>query len=301
MNYPVIKIPDLIANTKPQRVQVEYTEEVRNPISTKVKQPKSFRLTSSIAYGLLFLGSLIFGFGMVGYVQWIPLSLSSFLLGLAGLNWTNYQKPDRHINSIESYFTQMVIKTDTIEVNWDDILDGKVMPRGNKATAQQGVSESHFYSYLKKYFVYVTYPGYEFKINDFYTYSSDFTIILGNRISIIVEIDEPYDGKTKKPHHCTDNDKDDNRDKFFLDGNWIVIRFSEYQVCAYPRECCYEIAKVIDRLYPSNNFIEQFYGVSNLPKDSRWNHKQSLAMAKKDYRLKYLTKYNIYDRLGKNR
>jgi very-short-patch-repair endonuclease len=296
MNYPVIKIPFLIANTKPQRVQVEYIEEVQN--QTKIKQSQFSSLLNIISYGLLLLGVIIFGFGVVGHIQWIPLSLVNFLLGLAGINWTKYQQIALNITPLETKSTRSIIKTETIAVDWDNILTGKVMIKGNRATAQEGVSESHFYKYLKKYFSYVIYPGYEFKLNENYTYSSDFTLMLSNEISIIIEIDEPYDGATKKPHHCTDNDKDDNRDKFFLDGNWIVIRFSEYQACACPIECCHEIAKMIDRIYPANNHIEQFKDVGNLKKDSRWNYKQALAMAKKNYRLKYLARYNIYHQRG---
>ncbi len=294
MNYPVIKIPALIANTKEEQVQVEYIEAVKNRIPSKVRESKYLPLVTSISYGLLFIGALVFVFAIVGHIQWIPLSLVNILLGFVGLNW---QKSKPNITIVRS--TRSVVKIETLPVDWDNILAGKVMPKGNKATAQKGVSELYFDKYLKKYFLYVIYPGYEFKLNDKYTYSSDFTLILNNEISIIIEIDEPYNGLTKKPHHCTDDTKDDNRDKFFLDGNWIVIRFSEYQVCAYPIECCHEIAKMIDRIYPDNNFIEQFKGVGNLKKDSRWNYKQALAMAKKNYRLKYLAQYNIYHQPGK--
>lgn len=67
-------------------------------------------------------------------------------------------------------------------------------------------------------------------------------------LSIDIEIDEPYVGNTKAPHHCIDQGKDDIRNEFFTNGNWVVIRFSEKQVVKYPRSCCKVIASVVARV-----------------------------------------------------
>ena len=61
-------------------------------------------------------------------------------------------------------------------------------------------------------------------------------VIDTGKIKIDVEIDEPYDYKTKKEIHyigCNDS----KRNRAFLNSNWIVIRFAESQIENYLDEC----------------------------------------------------------------
>jgi very-short-patch-repair endonuclease len=293
--YPVVKIPALITNAKPQ--QIEHRFVVVEKIDRIAKYPNVILRSNQIGYGLLFLSTLIFAIAVVRDVYFLPHSLISFCLGIAAINIASLldsaQTPDPHIEtkSIE-----------TIPIDYSSLLAGKVMAYqlpgeeriDGSAKAQKGVSESYFERYLSKYFDNILHPSYEFKIDENYRYSSDFTLILDNGISLIVEIDEPYNGKDNQPHHCIDVDKDDNRDEFFVNGNWIVIRFSEYQVCAYPIECCYVIARTIDSIDLNSNLSRQFKGVKDLPADRRWNTHQATQMAQQDYRLGYLEKYGVY-------
>ena len=290
MSYPIIKIPDLIQNTQQQTIKTTFKEEVY--IET-VNKHDLFLLTSmkNSGYGLLFLGALIFCFSLAGNLQWLLLGVVVSLLGLIAANW-RYMQPQ--LNPKKTKTIQNIIKIELVPIDWNKILTGNIMQYGIEATAQVGVEEKHFTKYLKQYFSDILHPGYTFKLNDSYTYSSDFTIILLNKFSIIIELDEPYEGKSKKPHHCTDNTKDIDRDKFFGDRNWIVIRFSEYQTCAYPIECCYEIAILIDRFNSSTSYSSKFANISRLPLDPQWDSRQAVAMARKDYRLQYLAKYNVY-------
>lgn len=297
--YPVVKIPALIANAKPQ--QIEHRSVVVEKIDRIAKYPNVILRSNQIGYGLLFLSTLIFAIAVVRDVYFLPHSLISFCLGIAAINIASLldsaQTPDPHIEtkSIE-----------TIPIDYSSLLAGKVMAYqlpgeeriDGSAKAQKGVSESYFERYLSKYFGDILHPSYEFKIDENYRYSSDFTLILDNGISLIVEIDEPYNGKDNNPHHCIDVDKDDRRDEFFINGNWIVIRLSEYQVCAYPIECCYVIARRLDSLDPHSNLSRQFKGVKDLPVDRRWNTRQATQMAQQDYRLGYLEKYGVYQHRG---
>ncbi len=53
---------------------------------------------------------------------------------------------------------------------------------------------------------------------------------------IDIEIDEPYEYKTKKEIHyigCGDED----RNKYFISNNWFVIRFTENQIKNHLAEC----------------------------------------------------------------
>ncbi|MDD3744267.1 MAG: hypothetical protein PHX54_11640, partial [Lentimicrobiaceae bacterium] len=54
-------------------------------------------------------------------------------------------------------------------------------------------------------------------------------------LRIDIEIDEPYAGITRQPTHCKGDDT--MRDIYFVDRGWIVIRFSEYQVHMFEKQC----------------------------------------------------------------
>jgi hypothetical protein len=99
------------------------------------------------------------------------------------------------------------------------------------STAKRGVAEDRFAKYLDLYFPDLRQPNYSFDIPDTtLAYSADFCLQLPCGLSIDVEIDKPYVGNTKEPHHCSDGGKDDRRNQFFIDDNWLVVRFSERQV-----------------------------------------------------------------------
>lgn len=256
------------------------------------KYPNLSLRCHQIGYGLLFISTLIFAVAVAHDLYWLPHSIISFCLGIAAVNTASLIHPPQLSKDVTR-------NVETIPVDWQSLVAGKVMPYGQQTTAQVGVSEAHFEKYLAKYFGEYLQPGYEFKIDENHCYSSDFTLILTKGISLIVEIDEPYDGKSKLPHHCNDDGKDDRRDEFFIKGNWVVIRFSEYQVCADPIACCYAIAQTLDSLDLTSNLSRNFKGVKDLPRDRRWNTRQATQMARRDYRLGYLEKYGVYQQGAK--
>jgi hypothetical protein len=113
-------------------------------------------------------------------------------------------------------------------------------------------------------------------------------LVHSSGLSIDIEIDEPYVGNTKAPHHCIDQGKDDIRNQFFTNNNWVVIRFSEKQAVKYPYSCCKVIAEVIDRVGGDYTCLTQLKNVPNLPLEPMWTIKQAKFMAKLDYRKTYL-------------
>jgi hypothetical protein len=297
--YPVVKIPPSISNAKPQ--EIERVAVVHRKSIQPIKNPQLVFRCRKIGYGLLFLSTLIFAVAVVRDVKIIPYSVISFCLGFAAVNIASLLDPPQVLTQQRTY------KTIEIPIDYKLLLKGKVIQPSSKVAtdAQKGVSEKHFERYLTKYFSDILYPSYDFNLSDEYKYSSDFTLILANGISLIIEIDEPYEGKSKAPTHCIDVDKDYNRDLFFVNGNWIVIRFSEFQACAYPTECCYFIARTIDNLIqpinPSESLGWQFKGVDKLPMDRRWTSSQAAYMAKVDYRLEYLKEYKVYPNLNQKK
>ena len=169
------------------------------------------------------------------------------------------------------------------------LLNGRIQLPCNSSNAQQGVSEQQFFRYLLRYFPTVC-QGMEFQIPDSsFRYSADFVLYhqqSGNGIDI--EVDEPYEGRTGEPHHCVDQGKDNRRNQFFIDNNWIVIRFSEKQVVQHPDSCCKVIASAIARITGDYSCLVSLQDVPTLPSDKQWTIKEAKRMAKTNYRQSYL-------------
>lgn len=164
------------------------------------------------------------------------------------------------------------------------------------SAAQAGVSEAFFLNYLNHYF------GQDFKIETrvldipgfAYGYSTDFALIHPQSgLALDIEIDEPYEGRSKQPHHCQDDPKDARRNKFFIERNWLVIRFSEYQIASQPDACCRAIA-VFLALFLDETLFEDLNLVKPLRLDSCWNKVKARRLAKQGYRETYLADYKIY-------
>ncbi len=170
-------------------------------------------------------------------------------------------------------------------------LADKVLQPANKSDAPTGVSEKAFYQILRRLFGSVT-QGMAFDNPEFsYPYSADFILIHESGLSIDIEIDEPYVGDTKAPHHCVDQGKDEIRNKFFTSNNWVVIRFSEKQVVKYPYSCCKFIALVLARVAGDLTYFKQLGEIADLACEPMWNIKQAKKWAKANYRKTYLPAY----------
>ena len=61
-------------------------------------------------------------------------------------------------------------------------------------------------------------------------------------LKIDIEIDEPYIGMDGTPIHLYDF----QRNNFFIEHGFIVIRFSELQIVMFPKECCEVIKETIE-------------------------------------------------------
>jgi hypothetical protein len=160
------------------------------------------------------------------------------------------------------------------------------------STARKGMSETYFFEILQSVFGDCIRWGGTYCIPDWeekYWYSSDIELIWQD-LAIQIEIDEPYVGKSKKPHHCCDLDADRQRDIFFTNGNWIVVRFSEKQVVEYPYRSCAYLVKILFKLKAARLFFID----EDLSPDPRWTVADSLTMATEDYRLSYLKAVGLW-------
>lgn len=96
---------------------------------------------------------------------------------------------------------------------------------------QKGFSEDALFYILMKHIPKQTFI--DGKVGNFYP---DIIVKTSNDICIDIEIDEPYEYKDRKEiHYIGCGDKE--RDRFFCDNNWFVVRFSEYQIINHATKC----------------------------------------------------------------
>ena len=124
-------------------------------------------------------------------------------------------------------------------------------------------------------------------------YTPDFAYVEpeNNWFSIDIEIDEPYtprpypNNSPLRPTHCIG--QDDNRNYFFQQHDWYVIRFSERQVFLYPESCCKVIAQQIYTFTGNESVLRQFAKIPDLQPEPLWTEDDSIHKAERRERLNY--------------
>lgn len=119
-------------------------------------------------------------------------------------------------------------------------------------------------------------------------FEPDIAIIdkLNTNLRIDIEIDEPYAGITRQPTHCKEEDV--NRDIYFIDRGWIVIRFSEHQVHLQEKNCLLFVAETIKSAIPEYEIPSQLANQFSLQVEKLWDIVQAQKWEKKKYREEYL-------------
>lgn len=166
-----------------------------------------------------------------------------------------------------------------------------------------GVSESQFKKYLENFFssnknIRLYDDRFLVISENTAPYEPDFSLIdeaTGNlNMFIDIEIDEPYDGKTREPLHFIGLDH--QRNQFFTKRGWIVIRFSEKQIVENPTGCCKFIADAIKRINNNFQISNELMNASTLVTDEFWSKEQSEYWAGINYRESYLK--TTFERVG---
>lgn len=118
-----------------------------------------------------------------------------------------------------------------------------------------------------------------------YGYKPDIAVLWKSKgIAIDVEIDEPYDIKSREPIHCTDDEKDYIRNAYFLENGWFVIRIAEEQVIKNVDGIYGYVSKIISTLTKD----ERFANDCSIDSVMRWTKEEAQKMAADGYREKYL-------------
>lgn len=192
-------------------------------------------------------------------------------------------------NRVENYRTQSTERSQKIELARQKFQQIKPLKPIQGSNAPKGRSEEIFHQALSHYL-----PGeimVDYRVIKYveYPYTPDFIYYLKDwNLYVDIEIDEPYtcSGKGKKTTHCTDDQTEINRDIFFEQNDWVVIRFAEEQVLRFPINCCKFIAQTI-YLLVGEPIPEKLKKVDDIIAVPRWNTKKAKRMARKKYRHYY--------------
>ena len=299
--YPAIFYPRLILKFLAENPTPNFKQRFHKIDSKQVNLSNketydSDYVLNKIFYALICINSFvsIYFYFLDLYPLWLILAVWTFinfgcLCFLSSLSKQPSIKniPSRiQLNMKKDNITAMrLLKREAKRWGW---LNGKVLQPDGKSDAPVGVSEKTFYQITKRIFPNIV-QGVAFHNPKFrHPYSADFLIVHSSGLSIDIEIDEPYVGNTKEPHHCIDQGKDNIRNKFFTQNNWVVIRFSEKQAVKYPYGCCKVIAKVIAKVSGDYTFECQLKDVPSLPTEPMWTIKQAKKWASENYRKTYL-------------
>jgi len=327
--YPVILLPDFIRQfcaDNPIPILEESASSTkkmlfppRPPVSNNSRYSLVIQLwIASVA--VVMLVNWLFGMSVMAFWSSLTCSSVSAVATFSYLRFVDFQVRDRYKQRLADY-QQQLSKYESYQLHrlqpngkeseqynyllqersklLKKLLKKIVQPPASrsKGGVQQGVSEKQFFVYLCRYFsgFYDFCMGGEFPIpGTSFSYTADFILVhQPTGLAIDIEIDEPYDGRTGKPHHCVDRNKDSQRNRFFLERNWVVIRFSELQVVKYPDACCKAIARVISQITGDYRSLVKLQNVKDSLPHQQWKVKQAVYMAKTKFRNSYL-RNNFY-------
>lgn len=158
----------------------------------------------------------------------------------------------------------------------------------------QGMAEEYFWKYLVPWFrgnVHRNCAVKEYKdsgtfIPDFFYQDPE------SNLHIDIEIDEPYDFKSKTPTHYLIGPKmhlDDSRNNYFNNLGWFVVRFTELQIIRFPNQCCFVISKLINEII-GKRYHKQNINISLETVDC-WTQEEAIKMVddgKRDFFQEFL-------------
>lgn len=322
--YPVILIPDSISQFCADN-PIPVLEESATPTIKQPFPPRTSVFNNSryylviqlwiVSVVILMLINWLFPMNVIAFWSLLVCASISAVAVFCYLQFVDFQVQNRYhqrlaeyqqqLTDYESYQLRRVQSKGKESEQYNSLLQRRskllkkllkeiVQPPTSqgKKEVQQGVSEKQFFVYLCRYFsgCYDFCMGGEFPIpGKSFSYTADFILVhQPTGLAIDIEIDEPYDGKTGKPHHCVDMNKDNQRNRFFLEKNWVVIRFSELQVVKYPDACCQAIAKVVFQITGDYRSLVKLQNVKELLPHKQWKVKEAVYMSKSKFRNSYL-------------
>lgn len=150
---------------------------------------------------------------------------------------------------------------------------------------QRGISENDlFYALMKEF------PSYVKIDKSLGVYAPDLVLHNGCSCPIDIEIDEPYEYKTKKEIHYI-GCGDEERNEYFSSNNWFVLRFTENQIKNHLLECMCIIKSLIHFIeYGDTSKLNEIERIIVQIQEPRWSKEKSRMLAIENYRAQHIEK-----------
>lgn len=148
---------------------------------------------------------------------------------------------------------------------------------------KKGFVESFFYKkILKRYHSYVKR---DIKVGPYFP---DLALIINDICYIDIEIDEPYSFVEDIPIHYIGS-SDLERDTFFTEVGWYVVRFSEFQIKNNYEDCIALIENLVNfTLTKKVIYLNNLNDIRESIKSPKWTYEEAEEMIKENWRETYL-------------
>lgn len=148
---------------------------------------------------------------------------------------------------------------------------------------KNGALELFFYKKLLKKFP--LYVKRDIKVG---RYFPDIAVVINNICYIDVEIDEPYSFDEKSPIHYIGS-SDVERDMFFTEAGWYVVRFSEFQIKQDCEDCVAFIENLICFLQENKaSYLNNVKLIQKKIISKKWSYEEAEIMIQENWRKMYL-------------
>jgi len=108
----------------------------------------------------------------------------------------------------------------------------------------------------------------------------------GKSFYIDIEIDEPYDALQRISMHCLHADSE--RDDFFMQRGWVVVRFTERQVAREPVRCVAFVGRIIQGLVPHFELPGYLEALPAPAGERQWTTEEAMQWQRLRLREEYL-------------
>ncbi|ANV85757.1 hypothetical protein AWQ21_14580 (plasmid) [Picosynechococcus sp. PCC 7003] len=203
---------------------------------------------------------------------------------------TDYEKERRNFQDLKNRLKDPQFVQEYQQKLLNQFKNTIYQPDGYNSNARTGRCEGCLYRAMNKHLPGKIIQNAKLDIPNYsYPYSPDVCYVYDD-IYFDIEVDEPYtplngDGDYK-PIHGWEESKEHNRNNFFLNKGWVVIRFSEEQVARYPDSCVKEIAQVVEQI-TQEPLPASLVNVENLNPQPRWTIEEAEQLADRNHRQTY--------------
>jgi len=139
---------------------------------------------------------------------------------------------------------------------------------------QRGISENSLFKELIE-----LYPRYVKIDVCALSYFPDIMLDIDNKYFVDIEIDEPYEYKSKQETHYIGS-KDDIRNQKFIENNWFVLRFTEEQINNNLTTCVCLIKELVDFILSGETIhLSNLCEISRIMTSPLWTKEEARLMS----------------------